>query len=177
MSVSPSTVLGWIDRGLLPAHRTPGGHRRVERGALVRFLRDHDMPIPHQLLTVARLLVIDDEPAFLRSVKRMLQRSAPQIEVETAEGAYDGLLRVVTFLPDVVLLDAYMPGIDGVEVCKRLRSSAATAHIRVIGVTGRPSADLELAYERAGAAAFLTKPLDPGALLTAIGCVSDSARA
>jgi CheY-like chemotaxis protein len=84
---------------------------------------------------------------------------------------------VVTFLPDVVLLDAYMPGIDGVEVCKRLRSSAATAHIRVIGVTGRPSAELELAYERAGAAAFLTKPLDPGALLTAIGCVSDSARA
>jgi len=169
VSVSPSTVLGWIDRGLLPAHRTPGGHRRVERGALVRFLRDHRMPVPSQLLGTSRLLVIDDEPAFLRTVKRTLHRAVPEVVVETADGALDGLLQVVTFLPDSVLLDAYMPGMDGVEVCKRLRSSSATAHIRVIGVTGRPSPELERSYQRAGASAFLTKPLDASDLLVALG--------
>ena len=176
MSVSPSTVLGWIDRGLLPAHRTPGGHRRVERGALVRFLRDHGMPVPTQLLGTSRLLVIDDEAAFLRTVKRMLHRAVPEVAVETAQGALDGLLQVVTFMPDAVLLDAYMPGMDGVEVCKRLRASSATAHIRVIGVTGRPSPELERSYQRAGASAFLTKPLEVSELLVALGLAESDYR-
>jgi CheY-like chemotaxis protein len=148
----------------------------VERGALVRFLRDHRMPVPKQLLGTSRLLVIDDEPAFLRSIKRTLHRVAPEVVVEASDGPLDGLLQVVTFLPDAVLLDAYMPGMDGVEVCKRLRASAATAHIRVIGVTGRPSPELERNYQRAGAAAFLTKPLDVTDLLVALGLVDSDHR-
>jgi excisionase family DNA binding protein len=168
VSVSPSTVLAWIDRGLLPAYRTPGGHRRVERGALIRFLREHRMPVPTELAPLSRLLVIDDEDSFLRAVKRELERSAPEIDVETADGALDGLLKVVTFMPDAVLLDTYMPGLDGLEVCRRLRTSNATAHIRVIAISGRPSPELEIAYRKAGAAAYLSKPLDVQALLGAL---------
>ena len=46
---SPSAVLNWIDDGLLPAYRTPGGHRRVQHDALIKFLRDHEMPVPGPL--------------------------------------------------------------------------------------------------------------------------------
>lgn len=167
--VSPSTVLSWIDKGLLPAHRTPGGHRRVEPAALVRFLRDHDMPIPRDLSSVTRLLVIDDEAPFLSTARRFLKRHAPQLKVETADGAVDGLLKVGTFRPDAVLLDAYMPGMDGVEVCRRLRASAATAHIRVVAITAHPSPGIETAFRKAGAVACLSKPLQPMALLSALG--------
>jgi excisionase family DNA binding protein len=168
VSVSPSTVLGWIDRGMLPAYRTPGGHRRVERRDLVRFLREHRMPVPLELRAINRLLVIDDEPAFLRAVRRDLKRHADEIEVETADGALDGLLKVVTFFPDAVLLDTFMPGLDGVEVCRRLRSSAATAHIAVVAITGRPSEEVAASYREAGAVACLSKPLDVGELLSAL---------
>ncbi len=167
--VSPSTVLSWIDKGLLPAHRTPGGHRRVEAAALVRFLRDHDMPIPRDLSTVSRLLVIDDEAPFLSTARRFFKRHAPDLKIETADGAIDGLLKVGTFRPDAVLLDAYMPGMDGLEVCRRLRASSATAHILVVAITALPSTKIEAAFREAGAAACLSKPLEPLVLLEALG--------
>jgi len=167
--VSPSTVLSWIDKGLLPAHRTPGGHRRVEPAALVRFLRDHDMPIPRDLSNVSRLLVIDDEAPFLSTARRFFKRHAPALKVETADGAVDGLLKVGTFRPDAVLLDAFMPGMDGLEVCRRLRASGATAHIRVVAITAHASRELEAAFRKAGAVACLSKPLEPVSLFGALG--------
>src|SRR5215472_14759499 len=165
LDVSPSAVLTWIDKGLVPAFRTPGGHRRVERTALVQFLRSHGMPVPHQLLGVTRLLVIDDEPAFLRATRRQLARQAPHLGVEAAAGAVEGLLKVGTFRPDAVLLDAYMPGMDGLEMCRKLRGTPETAHILVIALTGRPSREIETQFLRAGAAACLVKPLEPAAFL------------
>lgn len=169
VSVSPSTVLTWIDSGQLPAHRTPGGHRRVAPGALVRFLRDHKMPVPDDLAPVQRLLVIDDEAPFLNTMTRLLRRYAPGLAVATAEGAVDGLLKVATFHPDAVLLDAFMPSINGVEVCWRLRQSPETVHIMVIAVTGQPSPDVEAAFAEAGAVACLSKPVDAVSLLRVLG--------
>ncbi len=167
--VSPSTVLAWVDRGLLPAYRTPGGHRRIDAVALVRFLREHQMPIPKDLAPITRVLIIDDEEPFLRTAKRLLKRRAPHIDVEIANGAVDGLLKVGTFRPDAVLLDAYMPGIDGVEVCKRLQQSPETRHIMVVAVTGQPSPEMKQAFTDAGAVACLIKPLDVEALVALLG--------
>src|SRR3954469_22870857 len=97
IGVSPSTVLSWIDKGLLPAFRTPGGHRRVEPTALVEFLRAHQMPVPRTLLPQAkRMLLIDDDVVFLRSTKRALKQQFPDLEVEMAEGPVEGLLKVGT---------------------------------------------------------------------------------
>jgi excisionase family DNA binding protein len=168
VGVSPSTVLGWIDRGLLPGHRTPGGHRRVERAAVVRFLREHEMPVPQQLLPTSKVLVMDDDQTFLRSVKRMLHRAAPELVIETARRPADGLLRLVTFSPDAILLDVDLPDIEGVALCKRLRTAHASKHIRVVALTSEPSTELRRSYERAGAAAFLVKPLDLTKLLVAL---------
>ncbi len=165
VQVSPSTVLSWIDKGLLRGHRTPGGHRRVERAALVSFLRGHQMPVPRQLGGVSRLLVIDDEAPFLRSITRTLKKHAPWLEVETAEGADEALIKVGTFGADAVLLDAYMPGMDGVDVCRLLKNGRETSHIVVIALTGRPSPEIEEGFTRAGATAVLTKPLDAAAFV------------
>ncbi len=167
--VSPSTVLSWIDKGLLPAHRTPGGHRRVEASTLVRFLRDNHMPVPRELLNVATLLVVDDDVTFLRAIERLLKVHAPDLKVETADSAVDGLLKVGTVRPDAVLLDAYMPGMNGVEVCRRLNGSAETRHILVLAVTGHPSEEIRSQFKEAGAAQVFSKPVDVTAVLAALG--------
>ncbi len=169
VSTSPSAVLNWIDDDLLPAYRTPGGHRRVERGALIRFLRDHGMPIPRQLAGVARLLVVDDDKTFLRNAKRLMARRAPLLNVETADSSMDALLKIGIFRPDAVLVDAKMPGIDGVELCRRLQSDPATEHVTIVAISGRVTSKLESAFVEAGAVGVLTKPLDTDLLLDVLG--------
>ncbi len=170
IGVSPSTVLSWIDKGLLPAFRTPGGHRRVDPGALVEFLRSHQMPVPRALLPQARrVLLIDDEVTFLRSTKRALKQQHPDLEVDVAEGPVEGLLKIGTDKPDAVVLDAVMPGMDGVEVCRQIRQNPATAEIVVVALTGRLDADLAASFAKAGATACLRKPLDLMALIRLLG--------
>lgn len=170
IGVSPSTVLSWIDKGLLPAFRTPGGHRRVDPSALVEFLRSHQMPVPRTLLPQARkLLLIDDEVTFLRSTRRALKQQFPDLEVDVAEGPVEGLLKIGTEKPDAVVLDAVMPGMDGVEVCRQIRQNPSTAEILVIALTGRLDAELAAAFQRAGATACLRKPLDLAALVRLLG--------
>lgn len=167
VQVSPSSVLKWIEQGKLKAYRTPGGHRRVASDELVGFLRAHQLPVPRELEEErVRLLVIDDEAPYLRALGGMLARADARVEVELAESAMDGLLKVGLWRPQVVLLDTYMPGMDGVEVCKRLKQSEQTAGIAVLAMSGRPSAELEKKFLEAGAAAFLAKPFQPSVVLS-----------
>jgi len=66
LQVDPSTVSKWIDKGILMAFRTPGGHRRVRSSDLRTFLIAHQMPVPEELGSgVIRLLVVDDEKPVL----------------------------------------------------------------------------------------------------------------
>jgi CheY-like chemotaxis protein len=81
--------------------------------------------------------------------------------------------------PEVVLLDTYMPGMDGLEVCRRLKLSPQTAHIAVLAMSGRPSAETERRFLEAGAAAFLPKPIQAAAVLSkleGLGLVKPKAR-
>lgn len=170
IGVSPSTVLSWIDKGLLPAFRTPGGHRRVEPLALVEFLRTHNMPVPRTLLPQARrVLLIDDDEVFLRTTKRALKQEYPDLTVDTAEGPVEGLLKIGTDKPDAILLDAMMPGMDGVEVCRQIRQNPNTAEIVIIALTGRLDDLLTTQFREAGANACLRKPLDLSALNQLLG--------
>src|SRR4051794_24758012 len=82
LQVDPSTVSKWIDRGVLIAFRTPGGHRRVRSGDLRSFLLAHQMPVPEELGSdVIRLLVVDDEKQVLDTIKRQFKPYAGQIEL------------------------------------------------------------------------------------------------
>lgn len=169
VQVSPSAVLRWIDQGLLKAFRTPGGHRRISPSALRTFLREHEMPVPAELAGAStRVLIIDDDPAFVRSLAKVLRQADSEVLVEGCESPVAGLLRVGVWRPDVVLLDAYMPGMDGPELCQRLKSDVATSSIAVIAMSGRPSPELRARFEGAGAAGFLPKPVTSAALVGAL---------
>jgi excisionase family DNA binding protein len=170
VGVSPSTVLSWIDKGLLPAFRTPGGHRRVEPAVLLEFLRSHHMPVPKSLLPqTKRMLLVDDDAMFLRSTRRLLKQHFPELQVELAESPIEGLLKIGTERPDAVLLDAVMPGMDGVEVCRQIKQNPATTEISVIALTGCLDTSIEAAFKNAGASACLRKPFDINQLTQLLG--------
>jgi len=119
----------------------------------------------------ARVLVVDDREGTARALKRILQKEG--YEVLTAFDGETGLKRACEEIPDLIILDIMMPGMDGYDVCRRLHSCADTARIPVLVLTGRGRIDSphirgQLLQTRvrerekafaAGATEFLSKPV------------------
>jgi two-component system cell cycle response regulator len=110
----------------------------------------------------ARVLVVDDVLANVRLLEAKL--SAEYFDVITAMNGVDALESVQRVRPDIVLLDVMMPGIDGIEVCRRIKSNPQTQHIPVIMVTALDQPEDRVKGLEAGADDFLTKPVNDLAL-------------
>lgn len=110
----------------------------------------------------ARVLVVDDILANVRLLEAKL--TAEYFEVHTAMNGVDALESVQRVKPDIVLLDVMMPGMDGIEVCRRIKSNSQTHHIPVVMVTALDQPDDRVRGLEAGADDFLTKPVSDLAL-------------
>jgi two-component system, cell cycle response regulator len=106
----------------------------------------------------ARILVVDDILANVRLLEAKL--SAEYFEVVIAMNGLDALEAVERTKPDIVLLDVMMPGIDGVEVCRRIKNNPDSQHIPVIIVTALDQLEDRVRGLEAGADDFLTKPVN-----------------
>jgi len=111
---------------------------------------------------VPRILVVDDMPANVRLLEAILEPAG--FAVLSASSGPEALERVVAELPDLVLLDVQMAGMNGYEVCRRIRENEATALLPVVMVTSHGS-EARIDGIRAGADDFVTKPLDQQELL------------
>ncbi len=114
----------------------------------------------------ARVLVVDDIPSNIRLLEAKLQ--AEYYEVLTALDGKSALAAVAEHQPDIVLLDVMMPGMDGFEVCRRLKADPTTAHVPVVMVTALSDARDRVRGLEAGADDFLTKPPNTVAMLARI---------
>lgn len=114
----------------------------------------------------ARILVVDDVPANVKLLEARL--SAEYYEVVTASNGYEALEFCENNSVDVILLDVMMPGMDGFEVCRRLKSQPATAHIPVILVTALDQDMDRITGLNFGADDFLTKPVNDLQLLARV---------
>jgi two-component system cell cycle response regulator len=114
----------------------------------------------------ARVLVVDDVPANIKLLEARL--TAEYFEVVTATSGPEALDICTRAQCDIVLLDVMMPGMDGFEVCRRLKANPLTHHIPVIMVTALDQTSDRVRGLEAGADDFLTKPVDEVALLTRV---------
>jgi two-component system cell cycle response regulator len=106
----------------------------------------------------ARILVVDDIEANVRLLEAKL--SAEYYQVLTATDGVSALAMAAAERPDIILLDVMMPGMDGFQVCRRLKDDPATRHIPVVLVTALDGRADRIAGLEAGADEFLTKPID-----------------
>ena len=114
----------------------------------------------------ARVLVVDD---LLPNIKLLETRLAAEyFDVLTAMNGPDALAACIAGRCDIVLLDVMMPGMDGLEVCRRLKANPATAHLPVVMVTALDQPADRVRGLEAGADDFLTKPVDEVALIARV---------
>lgn len=171
LQVAPVTVRQWAQKGLLAAQVTAGGHRRFERDVVVEFARSRGMRLGGELLNSAanRVLVVDDDRQFNKFLCELLRTEQPQLDIENAYDGYDAGSMVARHNPSIVLLDIMMPGLDGVEVCRRIKADAQTRDIRIVAMTGHHSEALETRILAVGAECLLQKPFGIEELFIACG--------
>ncbi|MDE2486756.1 MAG: PleD family two-component system response regulator, partial [Alphaproteobacteria bacterium] len=114
----------------------------------------------------AKILVVDDIEANVRLLEARL--ASEYYEVLTAHDGPTALALAASEKPDIVLLDVMMPGMDGFDVCRRLKDDAETRHIPVVLVTALDGRSDRVAGLEAGADEFLTKPIDDVMLIARV---------
>ena len=105
-----------------------------------------------------RLLVVDDQPVNIQAI---YQAFSADHQVLMATGGEQALTAAASKQPDLILLDVVMPGMDGLEVCRRLKADAATRDIPVIFVTAHSDEAAETQGLALGAVDFISKPINP----------------
>jgi excisionase family DNA binding protein len=160
--VTSAAVLKWIGSGKLPVFTTPGGHYRILRTDFRDFLLYHGMFIDEGFFGKGRgrkrVLIVDDEPTVVTFIEGALLLEG-KYELATAGDGFDAGQQVITFNPDLIILDIMLPGMDGFEVCRRVKTDAATQHIKILAVTGFATEENVRRILHTGADDYLAKPL------------------
>jgi CheY-like chemotaxis protein len=110
------------------------------------------------LVTQRRILVVDDDPRLLHIVQMYL--GIEGYEVRTASNGEEGLREVGEARPDLIILDIMMPGMDGLEACRRIRADPQTADIPVLMFSALSGDDDVQRARDAGANHLITKPFN-----------------
>jgi excisionase family DNA binding protein len=153
--VSVGTVKNWIEAGELEAFRTPGRHFRIRASALRRFQAAFGFAAEPD--EGPKILVVDDQRDFVDLALATLKELLPDARLEGACGGYEALLRIGSFQPHLLVLDLRMPGLDGFELCRRVKETPESKGTKIVAMTGFVDGQIESAALACGADAFVSK--------------------
>jgi twitching motility two-component system response regulator PilH len=115
---------------------------------------------------MARILVVDDSPTETFRFREILQRHGHEV-IEASNGA-DGVAVARAEIPDLILMDVVMPGMNGFQATRQITRGTETAHIPVVIVSTKDQETDRVWGRRQGARDYLTKPIDEAALMQVI---------
>ncbi|MBU0755723.1 MAG: response regulator, partial [Planctomycetes bacterium] len=143
----------------------------VNRHELLQIIQKHVKPSARQnkLTRVPRILLVDDDENYLKSLVRFFRKNLPKYKIETADNGIQACTFLGSFLPDLIVLDIQMPHMSGVELVKFIRSNSRYANTQVIGITGLAEHSVEVKALRAlGVERIFHKPFDNRLVLDSI---------
>lgn len=178
-SVANQTAINWIRNGYLKAYSTPGGQYRVYADDLVNFMTERKMRIPKDLETLCErktpvgILIVEDEVGLNSVIKQYLKKEFPDAELYQAFDGFEAGSIMVGKKTDVVILDLNLPGVDGLELCKKINATDEFGNPAVIVITALQDTEIENQVHDLNVIAFFRKPLVLSELSQAIRSCSE----
>jgi len=170
-SVGRTTMWRWVKKGYIKTCMTLGGRHRIRKTDLDDVLaenRAYRMPVanaqpemqsaPESASQSFKILIVDDDPQILKMMAKLLTTRG--YETAIASDGFEAGIRAMEFNPDLIVLDLVMPGMDGFEVCKRIKENPSTSHIKVLAISGYDTEENREKIMKAGADGYLAKPAD-----------------
>ncbi len=154
--VALSTIVYWFDKGLIRGYRTPGGHRRIFRADLEKFMKDHAIPLGDRLDDQLRVLAVGKDPEVLELFRQTLGQMNGHVEWTTATGIFQAGRLVATFQPNLLLVDAELDGREGAALCEELRGDPDTRDIDIVLLSAQATSEEVGRLRGVGAAEVLT---------------------
>ena len=119
------------------------------------------MPFPEDFLQNPPLaMIVDDENDILDMLEDLLKSGESEINVVRAQSGIAALLMIGEYRPDLLILDIMMPGMNGYEVCQKLKANSSTHNIKIVAISGDHNPAVRDRILSAGADLFFTKPLE-----------------
>ena len=163
-SIHRVTLWRWVKSGELKSFHTPGGHFRILKEDLESFMRKKGMLFPlHKHSNKKKILIVDDDPKIRELLDKILSSNGYRVEV--ASDGFETGSKILQFKPDLMILDLFMPGMDGFEVCKRIKTNPGASHIKILAITGFDINENRDRIMKAGADGYLAKPFGKRTLL------------
>lgn len=186
LGVSVSTIQNWVEAGLLRSWKTEGGHRRIQRTSVESLLMEagdfkprlgrlEGRPVTRKTPRRPRILVVDDEPAQLRLYEVHLTAWNMAPTVETASNAFEGLVKLGKFRPDILITDLRMPRLNGMDLVEAVRAMPEFRDLQIVVVSGLPTEEIHASLQAYEDVLHLPKPV-PYAELEKIAAAHQASR-
>lgn len=161
LGVSLGTVQHMVESGVLEAWKTVGGHRRIPLSALEAYLERRLAMTPS--VTEARegldVLIAEDDPNLQALYRATMQRWNLPLRLRIVNNGFDGLLQVGQSMPDILIADLMMPGMDGFEMIRRLRGNPDLARMDILVVSAIAEQEAEQRAQLPADVTVFAKPI------------------
>jgi excisionase family DNA binding protein len=167
-NVAPRTVSKWFDSGALTGYRIPGSKdRRIPLNQLIRFMKQHNMPLNGLMSGCTRVMIVDSEPDIVEVLEKVLEDEA-KYEVEIARSGFSAGIIAEKFRPHVILLDMHLSDIDGREVERQVKANQDLQLTKVIAMSGKMTEAEFQGLLSVGFDGYLRKPFNMRQVIEAV---------
>ncbi len=167
LGVSVRTIQLWVENGTLDAWKTAGGHRRIVAASVDEYMLRHQGKTTYNK-KVKQILVVEDNPTVCKFYEAAINSWELAVQVVTKQNGFEGLMEIGRNIPDLLITDIYMPGMDGLQMIRSLYKSEQLSSDKIIVISGLSQESID---ERGGIPTdidFFTKPIEVEPLKQAI---------
>lgn len=158
LNVSLRTVQLWVEKGVLTAWKTPGGHRRISLESVQKMLHEQDVQAGF-ITEKLKVLIVEDDAQQRKLYSKFFTKWSLPVEVSLVEDGFQGLMKVGADKPDLLITDLMMPSMDGIQMINAIRENDENHDLKIIVITALDKDAEEVVRLRSENITVMHKPL------------------